>query len=357
MRLWLRFVMIAAVTITGAGECLSGDTFVYCSLPGEKRIAVFRQEAATGGLKTAASLATDGEPAALVVAPNRRFLFASYRPEGKLAAFRRDPTTGQLTLVNVVDAGLDPAHLSFDATGRWLFSAYYVAAKAAVHRIGDDGALVAPAQQEVPTIEKAHAAALDRSQRFLFVPHTGPNRIYQFRWDLAKGRLMANDPPYVQTPPGSGPRHVVFHPKLPFAYVNNEQGGSVTRYEIQADRGTLTPLETVSTLPIAFAGANATAELRMHPSGRFLFCANRGHDSVARFGLDDQGRLTAMGQTGCVPTPRSFDIDPAGRFLYVGGELSGKLGCYRIAPDSGDLTLFETIPVGARLWWVLAVSE
>lgn len=131
MAAWLRCLVVAAVSIVGADECLGGDTFVYCSLPGEKRIAVFRQEAATGGLKTAASLATDGEPAALVVAPNRRFLFASYRPEGKLAAFRRDPTTGQLTLVNVVDAGIDPS-------GRFLYVGGESSGKLGCYRIDPD---------------------------------------------------------------------------------------------------------------------------------------------------------------------------------------------------------------------------
>src|SRR5262249_6721140 len=147
----------------------------------------------------------------------------------------------------------------------------------------------------------------DPSGRFAFVPHTGPDAITQFTFDAGKGRLSANEPSKVTTPKGTGPRHLVFHPSRPVAYVANEQGGSVTAYALDARAGTLVPLQRVSTLPKGFKGTNACAEIRIHPSGKFLYVANRGHDSIACFALDKEGKVSATGQGPTETTPRSFD--------------------------------------------------
>src|SRR5262249_39701271 len=153
--------------------------------------------------------------------PGRKFLFAALRAEGKLVSFRINAATGMLTHLGTVSAGPDPAHLSTDAAGQYLLAAYYVDAKVTVHVIGKNGKLGAKPLQSLPTAAKAHAVVLDPSGRCAFVPHTGPDVIFQFAFDAKNGKLSANDPAKVQTPKGTGPRHLVFHPSKPIAYVAN----------------------------------------------------------------------------------------------------------------------------------------
>jgi 6-phosphogluconolactonase len=261
-----------------------------------------------------------------------------------------------LLLANRVAAGPDPAHLATDATGRFLFAAYYVDGKVTVHAIGADGRPSDKPVQSIPTADKAHAIVPDPSNRFVFVPHTGANAIFQFTFDATTGRLTANHPAKVETPKKTGPRHLTFHPSKPIAYVANEQGSSVTAYDLDAKAGTLSPRQTLSTLPKEWQGVNACAELKVHPSGRFLYVSNRGHDSIAGFTLDDDGKMTTLGQTPTEKTPRSFDIDPSGQFLYAAGEGSGKLATHQIDAKTGALNLVKTREVGKTPWWVLAVE-
>jgi 6-phosphogluconolactonase len=354
-------LLLATAVLTAAATAAEpkpagGPAVVYVSVAAEKRIAVYQMDRATGKLTHRSDAKLDGEPGALVVDPGRRFLFAALRAEGKLASLRIDPATGMLTHISTVPAGPDPAHISTDAAGRYLLAAYYVDAKVTVHAIGKDGALGEKPVQSIPTAEKAHAIVPDPSGRFVFAPHTGPDAIFQFTFDAKTGQLTANDPAKLRTPKGTGPRHLVFHPSKPIAYVANEQGGSVTAYALDSKAGTLSPRETVSTLPKDFKGANACAEIRIHPSGKFLYVSNRGHDSIACFALDEEGKVSVTGQEPTEKTPRSFDLDSAGKFLFAAGESSGELAAYRIDGESGRLKKLETCEVGKMPWWVLVVN-
>jgi len=353
----IRRLVLAALAALLTTAAARAGTFLFVSVAAEKRIAVYRLDPETGKLTHRSDCKIeDGEPGALAVDPARRFLLAAIRSTGKLASFRIDPATGRLMHLNTVPAGADPAYLSTDRGGRYLLTAYYVAAKVTVHALGEEGRLGDEPLQTLPTADKAHAVVPDPSGRFVFVPHTGPDAIFQFRFDAGKGRLTANSPERLWTPKGTGPRHLVFHPTRPVAYVANEQGGSVTAYALDPTAGTLRPLQTVSTLPKDFKGTNACAEVRVHPSGKFLYVANRGHDSIACFTLDAEGKLTAAGHATTEKTPRSFDLDPSGKFLFAAGEASGKVAAYRIDPDTGGLKRLATYEVGKRPWWVMAVE-
>jgi len=117
------------------------------------------------------------------------------------------------------------------------------------------------------------------------------------------------------------------------------------------------PQQSVSTLPSDFKGTNACAEIKLHPTGKFLYVSNRGHDSIARFSVNEHsGELTALGQTPTEKTPRSFDLDSTGRFLYAAGESTGKVAAYRVDGETGELTRTETYTVGSTPWWVLVVG-
>ena len=315
------------------GSLARGETYVYISVAAEKRIAVYQLDSATGKLthKSDCQVA-DGEPGALTIDPDKRFLLAAIRSTGKLASFRPDAATGKLTHINTVTVGPDPAHISTDRTGRYLLTAYYVAGEVTVHSIAANGSLSVKPKQTVKTKEKAHAIVFNPTGSAVLVPHTGPNTIYAFPWlpktgELSKGIFRSK----FDAPNNTGPRHVVFHPTLELnrgvdlqtqiAYVVNEQGGSVTMYHaiLNPINWLLEPKQTLSTVPAGFKGTNACAEIKRHPSNRFLYASNRGHESIAGFRVNKEtGELTSLGQTPTEKTPRSFDIDPSGIYWFRG---------------------------------------
>ena len=136
-------------------------------------------------------------------------------------------------------------------------------------------------------------------------------------------------------------------------YASNEQGSSATAYRLDADGGTLAPLQALSTLPPGWEGRNTTAQIHVHPSGDFLYVANRGHDSLAMFRIGEDGLLLALGQQATEPTPRVFAIDASGQFLFAAGQGSGRMASYRIDPEAGTLTHMNTCDVGQQPMWIL----
>ncbi len=164
------------------------------------------------------------------------------------------------------------------------------------------------------------------------------------------------EPARVTRAKNTGPRHLAWHPTKAIAYIDNEQGGSVTAYRMDEKRGTLTPGGTVSTLPGDFRGQHACSELKVHPTGKLLYVANRGPDNLAIFRISDDGAtLTAAGHAKTEQNPRSFDIDPRGKFLVAAGEGSGHLAVSQIDERTGGLTPRHRLKLGDRLWWVLIV--
>lgn len=344
----------AAVVVLGCVMTVHAETFLYVSMAPEQKIQAFRLDPATGKLSPADATAVDGTPGSLGVDPSRRFLFASLRTTSSLASFRIDPATGKLEKLSQValPPGENAAFVGTDRSGKWLMSASYAAGKVVVHRL-EDGKIVEPAVQTVVTAKTAHATLPDPANKFVHVPHVTPNAVYRFALDAASGRLTEAG----QAPGGSanaGPRHLAFHPKLKLALTSDEVGSSVTAYRDVADKG-LNPVQTLSTLPPDLKGKNTTAEVKIHPSGKFAWVSNRGHDSLAGFAIDTSGKLAPLGQTPTEKTPRSFDLDPEGRYLFAAGEGSGKLAVYQVNADSGRLTPMQTYPIGKSLTWVLAV--
>lgn len=346
--------LFAALAV-GAGPAVA-DTFAYVSLGGENKIAIYRVDPDRGTLTRTGETNLSGAPGALAVDPQKRYLFASIRSNNSLGSFRIDPATGALTPINTVNAGTNAAYVGADQSGRYLLSAYYQAGKAMVHAIGPDGSLSAEPVQVVETAPNAHSTIPDPQNRWVFVPHTGPNAIYQFRFNPATGKLTPNLEPKVEPPTKTGPRHLRFHPRKPVAYTSDELGSSISAFSLEPRTGRLTRFQTLSTLPAEFQGRNTTAEVKVHPTGHFVYVSNRGHDSIAGFRIQDSGAVEAIGQAPTEKTPRSFDIDPSGRYLYSAGQGTTRLAAYRIDPKTGTLERFETYEVGKQPSWVTVVT-
>ena len=334
---------------------------MYVTISEEDRISVFSLDPETGALDPQGDVAVGGRPAPLAVSPDRRTLYAGRRDDLEVSSYRIDQATGDLSLLRTVSLESDPCYLATDRKGRYLLSAYYSAGGTAVHPIGRDGAAGGPAIEWLATAPGAHCIQTDRSNRYAFLPHiagdTGPNEIRQFRFDEATGRLTPNSPVKL-TPQGeAGPRHFCFHPTKDVLYFSNEQGCSVTGYNLDPAAGTLSPFQTVSTLPDGYEGRNSCAQIQITPSGRFLYAPNRGHNSIACFAIDDSSaRLEPIARVPTEPVPRAIGLDPAGSFFFAAGLESGNLASYRIDGDTGELQHLATRPVGKAPMWVLTVD-
>ena len=331
--------------------------FLYLSLAAEEKIAAYRIHTTSGALEYLHETPVPGEPSIQGHDPGRCFLYAAMRSTGQLISFRIDPESGRLLHLHTIDTGLeDPSYLRTDHSGRFLLTPYYVSGKVTVYPIGTDGAACEPASATMDTDLHAHGVAISPDNRFVFVPHTCPgNAIWQF--ELKEGKLTSNPVGKVACEQELGPRHVHFHPDGRFLYADNEQGNSVTTYRFDAATGTLAPGQTWSTLPPDYNGGAACARMKLHPSGRFLYVANRGHNSLAGFAIDaDTGALQTLGHFPTEKTPRSFDIESSGRFLYAAGQDADRLTAYRIDLESGHLETLHTCETGRVPWWVHIVE-
>jgi 6-phosphogluconolactonase len=331
---------------------------MYISISDEDRIVAFDVDAATGRIAHRGDVPTSGRPAPLAIDPGKNHLYVGCRTTNELMTFRIDPVDGSLSPEGKIKLDSDPCFLATDRTGKFLLSAYYGAGAAAVHRIGPDGVAVGPPVQWLPTAPGAHSIHTDRSNRFAFVPHiaggTGPNAIFQFNFDATTGQLTANSPAHVTPENDAGPRHYCYHPTKDMAYFSNEQGSSITAYDLGPTTGTLTANQTISTLPSDYTGENTCAQIQITPSGKNLYAPNRGHDSIACYSVDaSTGLLTSIGNVPTEKVPRALSLDPQGAYLYVAGLESGNLATYKIDSESGTLQPLEVQAIGAAPMWVL----
>jgi 6-phosphogluconolactonase len=323
-----------------------------------KGIYAYRFDPATGQSTSLGLAAETTNPSFVAPHPNGRFLYAvnelqKYnRPNsGGVSAFAVDPATGKLTFLNEVPSrGADPCYIIVDKSGKWVLVANYTGGSIAVFPILADGKLgeassfvqhtghgADPKRQEGP---HAHSIDLSPDNRFAFVDDLGLDELLVYKFDPSKGSLTPNDPPFVKMAPGSGPRHFALHPSGKFGYVVAEMASTVTALSVDLKTGKLERLQTLSTLPKDFKGENDDAEVHVHPSGKFVYTSNRGHDSIAVFAVDPgKGTLTHIDD---VPTqgkiPRSFEIDPTGQFLLAENSKSDNIVLFRIDQKTGRLT-------------------
>ncbi|HAV64370.1 MAG TPA: 6-phosphogluconolactonase, partial [Verrucomicrobiales bacterium] len=200
-----------------------------------------------------------------------------------------------------------------------------------------EGSSVNPNRQKAP---HAHGIYLDQAARFAFVPDLGMDKVLVYRFDATTGKLTPNDPAGVAIEPGSGPRHFALHPTKPLAWSLNEMVSTITSLKYDPVRGTLEPTTTVSTLPAGPVAGNSTAEIFVHPNGKFLYASNRGHDSIAVFQIDGEaGALTPVQHEPIAGrTPRSFVLDAGGRWLLAAGQSSDTIAIFRLDPETGRIT-------------------
>lgn len=290
-------------------------------------------------------------PSFLEFDPKRRLLFAvNEQDEGAVSAFAIERETGKLTPLNRRSSmGRGPCHLALDKTGRNILVANYASGSVAVLPVGADGKLgeaTSVAQHSGRSVNRerqegphAHCCTLDPANRFAFICDLGLDKVMSYRFDADAGKLAANDPPFAAVKAGAGPRHMVFRPDGRFAYVINELNSTVTTFAYDAQGGRLTEIQTVATVPEYYDGPNSGAEVDVHPSGKWLYCSNRGMNSLAQFNVDrEKGTLTWVEEQGTGgKTPRHFGIEPSAKHLTIANQNSDTLLICRIDEGNGRL--------------------
>jgi 6-phosphogluconolactonase len=314
----------------------------------------------TGELTLRGVAAKLDSPSFLAIHPNRGYLYAvneisdlNGRKTGGVSALAIEPFDGSLTLLNQQPSGgAGPCHLVVDPSGKNVLVANYGGGSVASLPIQSDGQLSAPASviqhtgsSVNPNRQKephAHSINLDEVGRFAFAADLGVDKIFVYRFDAESGKLTPHDPPAATVAPGSGPRHFAFHPSGKFAYVINEMLLTVTAFAYDPKHGALQEIQTISTLPpnTEIQGKGySTAEVVAHPSGKFLYGSNRGHDTITAFAIDSQtGKLTRIeNEPTQGRTPRNFALDPTGRWLLAENQDSGTIVVFAIDPNTGEL--------------------
>jgi 6-phosphogluconolactonase len=350
----------AALALALLGStAVQAATMVYVSNADSKDITVLTLDNKDGALKPVETVPVGGTVMPLALSPNHRFLYASLRsPPYSVSSFAIDQATGRLGLLSTVPLPDNMAYLSTDKTGRFLFGASYTGDKIAVNPIGPQGFVQPQPIDVIPTRKNAHSIVVDPSNSYVFASNLGGDIILQYKLDPISGHLAPNNPPFVETKHGAGPRHILFHPNGRFVYATDELDGTVNTYKFDPTTGTLTLLTSTSAVPAGFKGGEpATSDLHATPDGRFLYVAERTSSTLAAYRIDGEtGALTLIGNTPTETQPRGFNIDPRGRFLLAVGQKSNGMTAYAINQETGALAPLKHYEMGKNPNWVEIVD-
>jgi 6-phosphogluconolactonase len=331
-------------------------TYTHGKTPSEG-IYLLELDPASGRVTPQGVAAKLANPSFLAIHPGHKLLYAvnemgSFQGKrgGAVSALSIDPQNGKLALLNQQSSqGSGPCHLSVDRAGKNVLVANYGSGSVACLPIAEDGSLkpasasiqhegkgADPGRQQGP---HAHSVNLDPANRFAFVADLGLDKVLIYQFDSSHGSLTPNDPAFAKVAAGSGPRHFAFHPNGRFAYVISEMANTITAFSYDPDKGALSTLQTISTLPDGYSGTSYCAEVQVHPSGSFVYGSNRGHDSIAIFAVDaTTGKLTAAGhQPTLGKNPRNFVLDPSGAYLLAENQDSDSVLLFRIDQETGAL--------------------
>ena len=318
-----------------------------------KGISIFRMDATRGELQFVR--VNDGieSPSFLAIHPNHKFLYAVNESSGFVSAFTLDAQSGQLSLLNQQSSqGTAPCFVSIEKTGKLVLITNYSSGNVLVYPIGADGKLEAASdniqhkgsgpdksRQEGP---HAHSIWIDPTNQFALACDLGLDKVMVYQLDLTKGKLISHSEGIVH--PGAGPRHLDFHPDGHHIYVINELDATISAFSWDGDHGMLAEIQSISTLPVGVNGPKSCADVHIHPSGKFVYGSNRGHDSIAIFSVDETtGKLTSIGHESTRgKTPRNFAIDPTSQYLLAANQDSGDIVTFRIDSKSGKLAYFAT---------------
>ena len=377
-------VALALLFVIGVTSMSVAKTFVYVSNAQDGNIDAYIMDTRTGALTPIGKAEAAKLVMPMTVSPSKKYLYAVIRSQPtRVLTYAIDPATGALTQKASAPLPDSMPYVSTDHTGRYLFTASYGGDKLAVSPIGENGLAEAEAIQVIATGRNAHAILPDRSNKFVYATTLGANQVLQFIFDSNTGKLTANEPAAVSPEAGHGPRHMAFSPDNKNLYVLNELSGHVTQYAVDTGKGTLTLVESISSVPgeaglvwgapqapVGAAPAPAAAaapkddkpkvwaaDIQITPNGKFLYSTERTTNRIALFTVTaETGKLAYVTNFATEAQPRGIKIDPSGQYLVASGEKSDRLSVYKIDQSTGKLGEPSRYPVGTGANWVEIVD-
>lgn len=353
-----------------ANSSASASQLLYLASNKDKTIVAYRVNPESGELKQQFEIELPANPGPLAFSPDGKFVYAAVtglpdKKAGVVTLSRADD--GTLAIVATSHMTSRAPYIRADKSGKYLLAAHYGDGDVTVYRIVD-GVCTSELLDQQTTAKTAHCIEVDPSGQFVFVPHTSPNKVYQFKLDGKTGKLMPNDPASVDGPDEDHlyhqPRHYAHHPTLKMAFTSNERGGGISAWAFDPKQGTLTLKQTLSTLPSDFEGNSAAADIHITPNGKFAYVSNRDvtrrekgeatEDSLAAVAIDMKtGKMKIVGTYPTAHLPRSFCIDLTGNFVYSAGQGDATLIAYRIDQKSGALKKLAKYETGGVPIWVM----
>ena len=377
-------VALALLFAIGVTSMSAANTFVYVSNAQDGNIDAYVMDKSTGALTPIGKAEAAKLVMPMTASPSKKYLYAVIRSQPtRVLTYAIDPATGALTQKASAPLPDSMPYVSTDHTGRYLFTASYGGDKLAVSPIGENGLVEAEAIQVIATGRNAHAILPDRSNKFVYATTLGANQVLQFIFDAKTGKLSPNEPAAVSPEAGHGPRHMAFSPDNKNLYVLNELSGHVTQYAVDAAKGTLTLVASISSVPAeaglvwgapqAPAGAAPApgaaaapkddkpkvwaADIQITPNGKFLYSTERTSNKIALFTVTaETGKLVYVANFATEAQPRGIKIDPSGQYLVASGEKSDRLSVYKIDQSTGKLGEASRFPVGNGANWVEIVD-
>jgi 6-phosphogluconolactonase len=394
------FLKACSATVLGCSTWRSAAGLALTSAPGRvlayvgtdtaradgnasQGIYLFEVDPRTGNLSLLKLAARTASPSWICLHPSKRYLYSVnevsdyHGNSGSVSAFSIDSISGDLRLLKVASShGAGPAHMSLDAAGKYAFVANYFGGTIAVLPIQPDGSLgeavyvhedhgavgatratdAPPGSFAISGHDNPHAHMIqvDPTNRFVLQTDLGQDRIYVYKFDSGSGKLTPANTPSVSLPSGDGPRHFAFHPNGRWLYSIQEEASTLVFFRYDPSVGSLTPQQTISTLPPGFTGTNFCSEVIVSRDGRFLYAANRLHNSVAVFGVARNGILHRIGETlteGDYPSHIALDL--TGKYMYVSNQRSDQITSFHVNRDSGVLTFTgQYQPLGSPMCMV-----
>ncbi|MDR4511527.1 MAG: beta-propeller fold lactonase family protein [Nitrososphaeraceae archaeon] len=355
-------------------------TFVYVSNGDDGDITVMELNLNSGNLKLVEKVPAGPNVMHMALSPDHHFLYASIRSEPfSVISYSINSETGKLTQLSKESLPDNMVYISVDKTGRFLLSVSYSGSKIAVNPIASNGVVQPEPIQLISTELKPHSILVDQSNRFIYVPHLGNDKIRKFLFDESTGNLKPNNPDFVYSKNGSGPRHFDFSPNNNFVYVSNELDGTVYAYEMNNKTGILTEIQRISVFPppnmtvesSTTLGRNdvkdvsdgvdtaiKVADIHITSDGKWLYVSERATNTITAFSVDSaSGNLTYIGNYNTEKIPRGINIDPDGNFVIAAGQKSDHVSVYAINRQSGELKLLDRYESGKGPNWIEIVES
>jgi len=365
------FLSLLAITMTNAlSPTASAEQLLYLASTADKTIVAYEIDGGNGMLSKRFSVDLPGNGGAMAFSPDKKFVYAVVtglpNNAAGVATYRRHKN-GTLTLLDTAKITTRPPYIQVDPSGRFLLAAHYGAGDVTMYSVVK-GVATSKLLAQIKTAKTAHCIELDPSGQFVFVPHTAPNRLYQFVLDTKAGTLLPNDPPFVDGPDTKHryhePRHYKHHPKLPMGFTSNENGGGITAWAFDKTTGRLTRKATLSTLPPNLEGTSHAADIQITPNGRFAYVSNRcttkltegqkPTDTLCAVAIDSKtGNMKIVGHYATGYHPRATCIDLEGKFFFAAGQRSNDLHTYRINRKTGELKPIKVYQTGGTPIWVM----